>query len=86
MKVNIKSKQRVFEPIEITISIESKDELIDFFNRSRITLGDLYSTLVDKDYVDIDYPLDMELGSGQNTILYSKLLTLMGKLNKHSED
>lgn len=78
MKVDTKSKQKEFEPIEVTITIESEDELIDFFNRSRITSGDLYSTLVDKDYVDIDYPSD-KLDSSQNMILYSKLHILINR-------
>lgn len=84
MKVDIKSKQRVFEPIEITITIESQDELIDFFDRSRINAEDLYSALEDGGYDDIDYPSDKS--DSLSMALYGKLYMLMGKLNKHSED
>ena len=84
MKVDVKSKQREFESIEVTITIESKDELIDLFNRSRITTEDIYRTFVDKNYVDIDYP-SSKIDTSKNMILYGKLHTLMKKLNKHSQ-
>ena len=78
MKVDLKSKKKEFEPIEITITIESEDELIDFFNRSRLTAEDLYRAFEDGDYDDIDYPSD-KLDSSQNMILYRKLHILMNR-------
>jgi hypothetical protein len=53
-KVSAEKKKNKFEPITLTITIENRDELVEMFNRMRITSFDLKTALGDGSYVEVD--------------------------------
>lgn len=57
MKVELKEQEKLaFQPIVLTITLENRDDLIDLFNRTRITNDDLYRILKEGSYIDVDFP------------------------------
>lgn len=78
-KVEVNRVEEEFNPITLTITIESRDELLNLFNRVRVSNGDLHSAM--KEYVDVDTSDNIELSMG----IYNKLYNYVVK-DKHSED
>lgn len=56
MKVELLDEKEEFKPITLTITLESKDEAINLFNRVRLSSFDVIKTMEEGNYEDIDYP------------------------------
>ena len=48
MKVSVNKKQKEFEPIEITITIESRNELFDLWHRTNLAHRDVQENCSDE--------------------------------------